>query len=91
VQPTLDEARWPAATSVFSAKAPMPSAGASSVPSVRVIFWSVQAGEAVPRTTAPAAGEVPQTARQLRIMQSGRQCVYAIADRFDDASGFVSE
>ena len=28
----------PAATSVFSANAPMPSAGDSSVPSVRVIF-----------------------------------------------------
>ena len=30
---------WPAATSVFSAKAPMPSAGESSVPSSSVIFW----------------------------------------------------
>src|SRR5688500_5742618 len=29
---------WPAATSVFSAKAPMPSAGDSSVPASRVIF-----------------------------------------------------
>ena len=29
---------WPECTSVFSAKAPMPSAGDSSVPSVRVIF-----------------------------------------------------
>ena len=31
---------WPAATSVFSAKAPIPSAGASSVPSARLIFWA---------------------------------------------------
>jgi hypothetical protein len=29
---------WPAATSVFSAKAPMPSAGLSGVPSASVIF-----------------------------------------------------
>ncbi len=30
---------WPAATSVFSAKAPMPRAAESGVPSSRVIFW----------------------------------------------------
>jgi hypothetical protein len=30
---------WPAATSVFSAKAPMPRAGDSGVPSASVIFW----------------------------------------------------
>jgi hypothetical protein len=30
---------WPAATRVFSANAPMPSAGDSSVPSASVIFW----------------------------------------------------
>jgi hypothetical protein len=29
----------PAATRVFSANAPIPSAGVSSVPSSRVIFW----------------------------------------------------
>ena len=29
----------PAATSVFSTKAPMPNAGDSSVPSASVIFW----------------------------------------------------
>ena len=40
----------PAATSVLSAKAPMPSAGDSTVPSVSVIFWrGVVRGEAVPR------------------------------------------
>ncbi len=40
---------WPAATSVFSANAPMPSAGESSVPSVSVIFCvRVVRREAVP-------------------------------------------
>ena len=44
------------------------------------------------RTTAPAAGQVPRTATQVEDhLVAGRQCAYAIADRFDDASGFVSE
>ena len=30
---------WPAATRVFSTKAPMPRAGLRGVPSARVIFW----------------------------------------------------
>ena len=93
VQPTLDEARWPAATSVFSAKAPMPSAGATSDPSVRVIFWvavrtrqsSTTDDRACSRT---GAADGPQVEDHV---VAGRQCVYAIANRFDDASGFVSE
>ena len=34
---------WPECTSVFSAKAPMPRAGLSGVPSPRVIFWAAVA------------------------------------------------
>ena len=46
---------WPAATSVFSANAPMPSAGESSVPSgERHLLGRVEGGEAVPRAAAPA-------------------------------------
>ena len=46
---------WPAATNVFSANAPMPSAGDSARPS-RVIFCvRVERGEAIPRT-APQTG-----------------------------------
>ena len=46
---------WPAATNVFSANAPMPSAGDSGVPSARVIgLLRVVRREAVPRSPAPA-------------------------------------
>ena len=92
MQPTLDEGRWPAATSVFSAKAPMPSAGASSVPSVRVIFW-VASKLAKQNHVRPRLQ--PDRCRRRPAVEdhvvAGRQCAYAIADRFDDASGFVSE
>ena len=58
----------PAATSVFSANAPMPSAGDSSVPSSSVIFcvalWVLKQYHGSPRRQAR---HLPHTARQLRI------------------------
>ena len=62
---------WPAATSVFSANAPMPSAGDSTVPSARVIFWTAlwvaKQYQGRPRRQAR---HCPQTARQFRITKS---------------------
>ena len=62
---------WPAATSVFSANAPMPRAGDSSVPSVRVIFWVALWVEKQccgrPRRQERHS---PQTARQFRMTKS---------------------
>lgn len=62
---------WPAATSVFSAKAPMPSAGESGVPSVSVIFcaalWVAKQYHGRPRRHAR---HCPHTARQFRITKS---------------------
>ena len=62
---------WPAATSVFSANAPMPSAGDSSVPSVSVIFcvalWVAKQYQGRPRLQAR---HWPHTARQFRITKS---------------------
>ncbi len=61
----------PAATSVFSANAPMPSAADSSVPSSRVIFcpalWVSKQYQGLPRRHAR---HWPHTARQLRITKS---------------------
>ena len=61
----------PAATSVFSANAPMPSAGESTVPSTRVIFWValwvLKQYQGRPRLQAR---HCPQTARQLRMTKS---------------------
>src|SRR3954468_7642379 len=55
-------------TRVFSANAPMPSAGDSSVPSARVIFcaalWVLKQYQGLPLAHARHS---PQTARQLRI------------------------
>ena len=62
---------WPAATSVFSANAPMPSAGVSSVPSVSVIFcvalWVEKQYQGRPRRHER---HWPHTARQFRITKS---------------------
>src|SRR6478735_2841503 len=62
---------WPAATSVLSAKAPMPSAGVSSVPSVSVIFCSAlnvsKQYHGLPRLQAR---HCPQTARQFSTTKS---------------------
>ncbi len=62
----------PAATSVFSAKAPMPRAGESSWPvEARVIFcsalWVSKQYQGRPRRQAR---HLPHTARQLRITKS---------------------
>jgi hypothetical protein len=62
---------WPAATSVFSANAPIPSAADSSVPSLKVIFcvalWVAKQYHGRPRRQAR---HWPQTARQFRITKS---------------------
>src|SRR6185503_16883194 len=61
----------PAATSVFSTKAPMPRAGDAVVPSVRVIFWAalyvLKQYQGRPRLQARHS---PQTARQLSTTKS---------------------
>ena len=62
---------WPAATSVCSANAPMPSAGLSSVPSVRVIFWvALKVAKQYQGRPRRHARQVPHTARQLRMTKS---------------------
>ncbi len=59
---------WPEWTRVFSANAPMPSAGDSSVPSFSVIFcaalWVAKQYQGLPLVHAR---HCPQTARQFRI------------------------
>ena len=61
----------PAATSVFSTNAPMPSAGDSTVPSARVIFWAAL-WVAKQYCDRPRRQDLhwPHTARQLRITKS---------------------
>ena len=62
---------WPAATSVFSAKDPMPSAGDSSVPSASVIFWvALWVAKQYHGSPRLHARQLPHTARQLRITKS---------------------
>ena len=62
---------WPAATRVFSAKAPMPSAGDSSVPSSSVIFWvALKVAKQYHGSPRLQARQSPQTARQLRTTKS---------------------
>ena len=83
----------PAATSVFSANAPMPSAGESSVPSASVIFWValwvLKQYHGRPRRQAR---HWPHTARQLRIDEvAGLDLGDALAHRLDDARGLVAE
>jgi len=62
---------WPAATRVFSAKAPMPRAAESGVPSARVIgcvaLWVAKQYHGSPLLQAR---QVPHTARQLRTTKS---------------------
>ncbi len=61
---------WPAATSVFSAKAPMPSAGDSATPS-SVIFWvALWVAKQYHGRRAAHERHSPHTARQLRITKS---------------------
>src|SRR5689334_5211858 len=58
----------PAATRVFSANAPMPSAGDSTVPSSRVIFWvALWVAKQYQGRPRRHARQLPHTARQLRI------------------------
>ena len=62
---------WPAATSVFSANAPMPRAGESSVPSSSVIFWvALWVEKQYHGSPRSQARQLPHTARQLRITKS---------------------
>ncbi len=62
---------WPLCTSVFSAKAPMPSAGDSSVPSVSVIrcvaLWVLKQYQGLPFRQAR---QLPHTARQFSTTKS---------------------
>src|SRR4051794_18735881 len=58
----------PAATRVFSAKAPIPSAGDSSVPSSKVIFWvALKVLKQYHGRPRRQARQLPQTARQFKI------------------------
>ena len=58
----------PAATRVLSMNAPMPSAGDSSVPSSRVIFWlALKVAKQYHGRPRLQARQVPQTARQFKI------------------------
>ena len=62
---------WPAATSVFSANAPMPSAGESGVPSASVIFCvALCVAKQYHGRPRRHARHLPHTARQLRITKS---------------------
>ena len=84
---------WPAATSVFSWNAPMPSAGLSTVPSARVIFWvALWVAKQYQGRPLRQARHWPQTARQLRITKSpGATSVTPVADRLDDTGRLVPE
>ena len=83
----------PAATSVFSAKAPIPSAGDSSVPSVSVIFCvALCVAKQYQGRPRRQARHSPQTARQLRIDEvAGGDLGDALADRVDDSRGLMPE
>ena len=61
----------PAATRVFSANAPMPRAGDSSVPSSSVIFWvALNVAKQYHGSPRLQARQSPQTARQLSTTKS---------------------
>ena len=84
---------WPAATSVLSAKAPIPSAGESGVPSASVIFW-VALWVAKQYCGRPRRHDrqSPQTARQFRTTKSpGATEVTSGPDGLDDAGRLVAE
>ena len=84
---------WPAATSVFSANAPMPSAG-RSVGAVGSVIFCVALRVAKQYQGRPRRHDrhSPHTARQLRIDEvAGGEPVDARADRLDDARGLVAE
>ena len=84
---------WPAATRVFSAKAPMPRAGESTVPSTRVIFW-VALWVAKQYCGRPRRHDrhSPQTARQFRTTKSpGATEVDVRPDGFHDTGRLMAE
>ena len=84
---------WPAATRVFSAKAPMPRAGESGVPSTSVIFW-VALWVAKQYCGRPRRHErhSPHTARQLSTTKSpGATEVTSGPDGLHDAGRLVAE
>ena len=84
---------WPAATSVCSANAPMPSAGVScGAVGERHLLRGVEGGEAVPRTATPtgaagAADRAPVEDDEV----AGRDLGDVGADRLDDPRGLVPE
>ena len=84
---------WPAATSVFSANAPMPSAGDSSVPSSeRHLLGRVVVAKQYCGLPLRHARHSPHTARQLRTDEvAGGHVGDALADRLDHAGGLVAE
>ena len=84
---------WPAATRVFSAKEPMPSAGDSSVPSSSVIFWvALWVAKQYHGSPRLQARQLPQTARQLSTTKSpGSRPVTPSPDGLDDAGRLVPE
>ena len=83
----------PAATRVFSANAPIPSAGDSSVPSSSVIFWvALWVAKQYQGSPRSQARQLPHTARQLRTTKSpGRHRGHVRADRLDDTGRLVAE
>ena len=83
----------PAATSVLSQNAPMPSAGDSSVPSANVIFWrGVVRVEAVLRLAPPACPTVAAHGTPVEDhVVAGGHVGDALADRLDDPGGLVAE
>ena len=80
-------------TSVFSAKAPMPSAGESSVPSASVIFcvalWVAKQYQGLP-LSAGAALPAHRPPVQDHVV-ADRHVGDALADRRDQAGGLVAE
>ena len=84
---------WPECTSVFSTNAPMPRAGFSGVPSVRVIsLRGVERGEAVPRLAAQARSTVPAHRSPVQHHEITRRDVDdVVANRLDDAARLVTE
>ena len=84
---------WPAATRVFSAKAPMPRAGESGVPSEQGHgLGRVGAVEAVPRPAPPAGPAQPARGPPGQHHVVARRHVgHPLPDRLDRAGRFVAE
>ena len=70
----------------------MPSAGESSVPSSRVIFWvALWVAKQYHGSPRRQARQLPHTARQLRTTKSpGLEPGHALADGLDDPGGLVA-